>query len=283
MFDAVRRSFVLMRCLILPTALAAVLLLSAGWARGADAAAPDPDEILPAGAPAASAPAPTPAGTEPGAAATASPPPAPAPTPAPAAAGAPSEPAVAVAAKPADPSADVVLRTNDRLQFRIAEDPIRGASPMGLSVNSIGEVGFPISRDSDVRITLQVRGRTLAQVREEIVRKLLEDYYHKATVELTLGDKVLTPGKVQFFGEIQTVLPLSLDGPPLKLSDAILQVRAPDFANLKRVKVHRLNAVTGQTTVIEVNVDAIIKDGQRDKDIILEDGDRVEVKQKWFN
>lgn len=190
--------------------------------------------------------------------------------------------AAALIATPPDPSIPV-LRANDRLLFRIAEDPVRGSTPMRLGVNSLGEASFPISRDSDVRITLQVRGRTMAQVREEISRKLTEDYYHKATVELTLDEKIITPGKVQFFGEIQTVLALSPDQPPLKLSDAILQVRAPDFANLKRVKIHRLNPATGQTTVIEVNVDAIIKDGQRERDVILEDGDRVEVKQKWFN
>lgn len=280
MSDAVCRPFVLMRFLTLKPALAAAVFLLLVPARGADAAAPDPDEIPPASAPVASAPA-TPAPVPAPAASPA--PPVTEPVAVPAAAPASTGAVPAPVAKPADPAADVVLRANDRLQFRIAEDPIRGSSPMPLSVNSIGEIGFPISRDSDVRITLQVRGRTLAQVREEIVRKLLEDYYHKATIELTLGEKVVTPGKVQFFGEIQTVLPLSPDGPPLKLSDAILQVRAPDFANLKRVKVHRLNAVTGQTTVIEVNVDAIIKDGQRDKDVILEDGDRVEVKQKWFN
>ena len=228
--------------------------------------AADPDVITPPATAPATAPAPAPAS-------------APAVTTPPA----PAVDASATTAKPADPSGDVLLRANDRLQFRIAEDPVRGSSPMALSVNSVGEVGFPISRDSDVRITLQVRGKSLAQVRDEIAKKLVEDYYRRATVELTLGEKIVTPGKVQFFGEIQTVLQLSPDGPPLKLSDAILQARVPDFANLRRVKVHRLNAVTGQTTVIEVNVDAIIKDGQRDKDIILEDGDRVEVKQKWFN
>jgi protein involved in polysaccharide export with SLBB domain len=267
-----------MRCSFLPTALLAALALLGIRASGADPAGADLDAIPPVTAaetPAASAGAnPVSAPLSEAAAAT--------PTTNPTSGSVPGS-----SARPtpgaADPYSDVVLRANDRLQFRIAEDPIRAPSPMGLIVNSIGEVGFPISRDSDVRITLQVRGRTLAQVREEITRKLLEDYYHRATVELSMGEKVLTPGKVQFFGEIQTVLPLSPDGPPLKLSDAILQVQAPEFANLKRVKVHRLNAVTGQTTVLEVNVDAIIKDGQRDKDVILEDGDRVEVKQKWFN
>ncbi len=203
-------------------------------------------------------------------------PPVPASTPA-------SSVSAALLAGAPDASAPPVLRANDRLLFRIAEDPVRGATPMRLGVNSLGEASFPISRDSDVRITLPVRGKTLVQVREEISAKLTEEYYHKATVELAMDEKILTPGKVQFFGEVQTVIALSPDQPPLKLSDAILQVRAPEFANLKRVRIHRLNATTGQTTVIEVNVDAIIRDGQRERDVILEDGDRVEVKQKWFN
>lgn len=246
-----------------PTSMIRVPLRFAGWfLLAARVAAADPAD------PAAPAPAPTPTPATP-------------PASSPAAAAVSS--VAALLSANADPATVPVLRANDRLLFRIAEDPVRGSTPMRLGVNSLGEASFPISRDSDVRITVPVRGKTLAQVREEISAKLTEEYYHRATVELAMDEKILTPGKVQFFGEIQTVIALSPDQPPLKLSDAILQVRAPDFANLKRVRVHRLNPVTGQTTVIEVNVDAIIKDGQRERDVILEDGDRVEVKQKWFN
>ncbi len=175
-----------------------------------------------------------------------------------------------------------VLRTNDRLQYRIAEDPVRGSTPMTVTVNSVGEASFPVSRDSDIRLTLNVRGRTMSEVARELQRRLTQDYYHKATVELALAEKVVNPGKVQFFGEVSATIPLLPDSPPLYLSDALLQ-RPSEFANLRRVKVHRVDPVTQESRVIEVNVREILKNGRRDLDIVLQDGDRVEVLQKWFN
>lgn len=177
------------------------------------------------------------------------------------------------------------LRTGDRMQYRVAEDPVKGATPINVAVNGVGEASFPVGRDFDLRITFEVRGRTLVQVKEELTKRLLADYYHEATVALTLDDRTIIPGKVQFFGnggvrgEVQ-ILP---DAPPPKLSETLLRMNVPEFANLRRVKVRRVNPTTGQEKVIEVNVDDIVKGGQRDKEIILQDGDRVEVPEKWIN
>ncbi len=177
------------------------------------------------------------------------------------------------------------LRTGDRMQYRIAEDPVKGTMPIGVAVNGVGEASFPVGRDFDLRITFEVRGRTLEQVKEELSKQLLADYYHQATISLTLDDRAIIPGKVQFFGtggvrgEVQ-ILP---DAPPPKLSETLLRMNVPEFANLRRVKVRRVNPTTGQERIIEVNVDDIVKGGQRDKEIILQDGDRVEVPEKWIN
>ncbi|MCC7374063.1 MAG: hypothetical protein IT581_05375 [Verrucomicrobiales bacterium] len=180
-------------------------------------------------------------------------------------------------------SAKYVFRSGDRVQYRIAEDPIKGKDPIIVAVNGVGEASFPISRESDIRLTLQVRGKTLDQVKDELSQRLLADYYNKATIELALADKQLTPGRVQFFGELRGTIPLAPDSPPLMLSDAVLQLGTPDFADLKRVKVHRVDPVTQQSKEITVDVRSILKDGQRDRDIVLLDGDRVEVPQKWIN
>ncbi len=174
------------------------------------------------------------------------------------------------------------LRASDRLRFRIEEDPAKAATPLIVLVNGLGEASFPVTRDSDIRVTLAVRGKRLGQVREELVARLLEDYYNRATVELGVEEKVGITGKAQFFGEMGGTIPITADQ-PVKLSEAILQLRAPESARLSRVRVHRENPATGQTTVLEVDVDAINKRGQREKDIVLQDGDRIEVRQKWFN
>lgn len=182
-----------------------------------------------------------------------------------------------------DPHPKHLLRAGDRIQYRVAEDPVRGPAPLLVAVNSVGEVSFPVSRDSDLRITLLVRGRSVEEVREELTRRLVADYYHRATVELTLGEKIVTPGRVQFFGEMSATLPLTPDTPPLLLSDAILQLGFTADADLRRVKVHRVDPESQQSRTLEINVRSILRDGIRERDLILQDGDRVEVRTKWFN
>jgi protein involved in polysaccharide export with SLBB domain len=180
-------------------------------------------------------------------------------------------------------TARYTLRTSDRLQFRIAEDPVRGSAPLTVAVNSVGEASFPVSRESDIRITVQVRGKTLEEVKAELRRRLLAEYYNKATVELALAEKILTPGKVQFFGEMSATMPLLPDSPPLYLSDAILQAQPSEYADLRRIKVHRVDPITQESRVIQVNVRDILRNGRRDEDLILQEGDRVEVPTKWLN
>ena len=174
------------------------------------------------------------------------------------------------------------LRAGDRVRYRIEEDPATGKEPLSVAVNSVGEASFPVSRDSDLRVTLRVRGQTLRQVKEQLRERLLADYYHRATVELALEEKVLTPGKVQFFGEMRGTVPLLPDFPPIYLSEQVLQMGVPDFADLRRVKIHRVDPTTQTPRVIEVDVRAILKGGERSKDVMLQDGDRVEVPQKWI-
>ncbi len=175
------------------------------------------------------------------------------------------------------------LRSGDRLRFRIEEDPATGRDPILVAVNTVGEAGFPVSRESDLRVTLSVRGKTLPQVKELLTARLLEEYYNRATVELALEEKIVTPGKVQFFGEMRGTIPMLPDHPPMYLSEQVLQMGVPDFADLRRVKIHRLDPITQTSRVIEVDVRSIIRGGARSKDVILQDGDRVEVPQKWIN
>lgn len=175
------------------------------------------------------------------------------------------------------------LRAGDRLRFRIAEDPTTGKDPIVVAVNTVGEASFPVSRESDIRVTLGVRGKTLREVKELLTSRLLDEYYNRATVELNLEEKILTPGKVQFFGEMRGTFPISPDQPPMMLSEQMLQMGVPEFADLKRIKIHRVDPLTQATKIIEVDVRAIIRGGQRVKDVQLQDGDRVEVPQKWIN
>jgi protein involved in polysaccharide export with SLBB domain len=172
-----------------------------------------------------------------------------------------------------------VLRSEDRLQYRIGEDPAPDRMPMLVGVNSVGEASFPVSRDSDIRLTVNVRGKSLGDVRSEVKRLLEEDYYHVATVTLTLDDKKLTPGKVIFTGEVQGTIALLPDEPPKLLAETILALRPSDYADLRRVKLFRKD----ETEPRIINVRDVLnkRDGQADLELL--DGDRVEVPAKWIN
>ena len=181
-----------------------------------------------------------------------------------------------------DPSS-LKLRKGDVLQYRLEEDPVKSAVPMTVGVNTLGEASFPVTRGADLRVTLMVRDKTLREVKEMLTARLLEAYYRKATVELRLDQKNVVAGRVQFFGEISASIPVLPDSPPIAISDALLQLTPPDSADLRRIKIHRLDPVTQQVRTIEVDARAVIRDGRRDKDVLLQDGDRVEVPQRWIN
>ena len=65
----------------------------------------------------------------------------------------------------------------------------------------------------------------------------------------------------------------------LLLSDVILGLARNDFANLKKIKVMRINA-EGKPEVHIVNIDKAINENDKSADFELKDGDRVKVPRK---
>jgi hypothetical protein len=71
-----------------------------------------------------------------------------------------------------------------------------------------------------------------------------------------------------------------LKGRKLMLSEVIISAGAKsdkEYADLKRVKVRRFDPVSKKDTVIEANVTNIIEKADRNADIELKAGDRVDV------
>jgi len=66
------------------------------------------------------------------------------------------------------------------------------------------------------------------------------------------------------------------------LSEAVLELPADNYANLKKVEVERYDPVTKVTTTIKVDVYSILFKKQREKDIALKDGDRVKIPERTF-
>ena len=175
------------------------------------------------------------------------------------------------------------LMPNDRLAFRIEEDPFKSADPIAVIVTPLGEIHFQVTRGSDLSIVVNARGKTLAEVKAELKSRLDTDYYQNATIFLNVLNHSVQPGKVLFVGPAIINTIQLRPGETKTLAEAIIQLGYNDFVNLKKVTVERLDPITKQLSTIVVDVDSVIRLKDRSKDILLQDGDRVKTVNKIFS
>ncbi len=174
------------------------------------------------------------------------------------------------------------FKPHDVFRFAIKEDPSQGSLSQEIVVSDGGEIHIPITGSSTEYITVDIRGKKLLEIRNEIKQKMDENYYQDATISLDLSavySGLAAPtgfGKARVFGELKGLIPLP-DGEDVWLTDALNSLPDNPMANLKKVKIHRTNKQTKVQSTIEVNVEKILKTNARDKDVKLMDGDRVEV------
>ncbi len=190
--------------------------------------------------------------------------------------------AATIAATATKPDAPL-LTTGDKLKFRIKEDPNQPAPYMRVLVSSTGEGDFPIASAASTTITLTLRGKTLAQAKEELVKSLLEDYYHKVTVDMDMEDRGLKAGQVVVTGAIRgrtVTLPLA-PGEKLSIWEAVMKAGPDEFAKLNKVKIFRVDPNNPKPEPLIVDVEKISK-GDRTLDIQVQDGDRIDVPEKSF-
>ena len=191
--------------------------------------------------------------------------------------------AVSGMAAPADPAPNTEEtyepHPGDKLYFRIEEDPAPARTGDEVFVvSALGTVQFPVTRGADAAVTVNVKGKTLTQIKEEVKKKLDEDYYVDAHLRLSLKDQTQRPGKVLFTGAVKANVLQLIPGQTVTIYEAIAQVGTTEFANLKKVVLNRVDATTQKIKVMTVDIDLIRKD--RTKDLPLQDGDRIEVKEK---
>jgi protein involved in polysaccharide export with SLBB domain len=169
------------------------------------------------------------------------------------------------------------LAAADKLRYSIDEDPVLSADAAELVVTPLGDVSFKVSRGFDTIIVLNVRDKTLDEVKRELKTRLDAEYYHNAQVSLQLVSPSLRIGQVQFFGMVRGPVKL-IPGEPKYVSDGILELNYNDFADLSRVKLYRLGSTNKLPRIIDV--EKVLKKGDRSQDVILKDGDRIEVPEK---
>jgi protein involved in polysaccharide export with SLBB domain len=191
----------------------------------------------------------------------------------------------AAAASANDTDKDVAraykLQPGDRVLYRVLQDPVRATDPETLGVNALGEIHFPISRGSATVVTVGVRARTLDDVRGELKRRLDADYYYDAEVELKLLDRTVRTGQVLVYGRgVRGGAIVLAAGEQKTLFEAILHAGPTEFANLRKVRLHRVDPATQESRSEVIDVEEIKRTGSRLKDVVLQDGDRIEVPEK---
>lgn len=182
------------------------------------------------------------------------------------------------------------LKPGDVLRFVIEQDPSRNNYNQQVFVSEAGEALFPISRGSSHYVKLLARGKKLADIRREVKTLLDAEFYQDCTLQIDLDLIRRDPAtvgtdnlpKVTVFGAMQGNIVLR-EGEVKTLSDIILQLGKNDYANLRRVKIRRLDPETKREDIKEYNVKEILEKGDRSKDPEVKDGDRIEVPEKGFN
>jgi protein involved in polysaccharide export with SLBB domain len=175
------------------------------------------------------------------------------------------------------------LSPMDKLTISIDQDPIPGR-PIEVAVSSLYNLEIPVSRCCESTIALNVKGKSVAEVQAELKSRLQQEYYKNADVQLKLveRDPNRRVGQVWLRGAVKGNI-VQLEGGKRKtLWEALTQVGTTEFAKLSKVRVDRVDTVTGETKKIFVDIEAVDK-GDRNKDLELQDGDRITVSEKWFN
>jgi protein involved in polysaccharide export with SLBB domain len=171
----------------------------------------------------------------------------------------------------------------DKLTVSVEQDPIPGR-PVEVLVSSLYNLEVPVSRCCEATISINVKGKSLGEVQSELKTKLEQDFYKIANVSLKLVDRDRNQrvGQVWLRGAVKGNIVQLEAGKRKTLWEALTQVGTTEFAKLSKVRVDRVDPVTGETKKIFVDIEAVDK-GDRAKDLELQDGDRVTVPEKWFN
>lgn len=160
------------------------------------------------------------------------------------------------------------IQPGDKLSYKVDED--REEAKV-LTVADSGEIELPFNLGRVV-----AANRTCQSLAQDVKSALERDYYHRATVRISVESRNTVRGKVYVSGEVSKpgAVPIPSDV-PLKLSEAILQAGPPtQWAKLKDVKVVRRLGKKTETKII--NVEEIMR-GRLEDDIALQPDDFVVV------
>jgi polysaccharide biosynthesis/export protein len=169
------------------------------------------------------------------------------------------------------------LRVGDKISLQIIED--RDA-PRSLVVTDSGELDAPyIGR-------VAAADKTCKQLAEELKAQLEKEYYHQATVIISLDAANKLLGKVYVWGQVrnQGAIELAVNE-KVTAGKAILRAGGfADFANKKKVKVIRGAAADGAgKQTFELNMVEILEKGKTESDVLLQPDDLIIVPSRLIS
>jgi polysaccharide export outer membrane protein len=174
----------------------------------------------------------------------------------------------------------VKLNTGVRLTYRVKEDK---DLPTRLVVTDTGEIDVPyLGR-------VKAAGKTCKELAGEVKMLLEKDLYQNASVTIAVDSvTALNLKEITVQGQVGRPGPVSI--PPgseasFTVSKAIFAAGGTTpYANSSNVKIIRQPAdgVGGTTQTIMVDLDAILKKGKKEEDILLQPGDTIIIARKIF-
>lgn len=164
----------------------------------------------------------------------------------------------------------------DVVNFRIVEDR---DPPVSLKVTDSGDIEVPyIGR-------VRAEGKTPRSFAFDVKSLLERDYYHKATVIISLDlEGQRSPGRIYVTGAVRGAGPQDI--PPnerFTVSKAILRSGGfADFSNQRKVKLTR-SKPDGTTETFTIDVKEIIERGRQELDVEVLPNDFIVVPERMIN
>ncbi len=170
---------------------------------------------------------------------------------------------------------DYKLHRGDRLSFQVKEDRDPATK---IIVTDSGEIEVPYL---DRRINAV--GKTCGELQREVKTALERDLYVRATVQLGLDGVAPrgSKGRVYITGAVHQQGPVEIPtDESFTVSKAIIRAgNFSGFANQRKVRVLRASN-PGKPIIVDVKA---VLEGHPEKDLELQPGDTVQVKENTFN
>lgn len=174
------------------------------------------------------------------------------------------------------------LAIGDRLSFRIVEDeqdPKESRDPKPMIVTDAGDLEVPyLGR-------FPAENKTCKQLAGELKAALEKDYYHQATVIISIDLMTKSRGRVYLVGPVHLPGPQEIPSDEVfTLGKAIMRAGGfTDYADKQHVQVTRKGGRDKDKQTFVIDVGQIFDKGRTERDLPLEPGDLILIPERLLH